>query len=810
MEHIHGTYNTGLVAISYLIAAAASYTALDAAIQIGLSKGRMKWIWLSLGALTMGLGIWSMHFVGMLAFSLPYEIVYDLLIVVISAVAAILGSFVALYVVQRSYRQMSFRNLVIGGLLLALGVVIMHYVGMAAIRVEISYDPFLFIMSLIIAVIASLAAVWLAFYFQKGNQLGFNWRKLGSGLIMGAAISGMHYIGMLAASFYNSVKPILSVGFMLNQYLMAVVVIITAILTIALFMLGSFFSKRLASKDSEIAFNERWYRSLYDNNDDGIISLDIHRHIIGVNEAAYRMTGLASEDVWNKPIGSLQEMIIESDRILVQNIVNDAYKGGSVSVLTKIKVHNSHQIDINVSLIPVHIDGEVVGVYFIFKDITEERRNQRKIEHLAFHDELTDLPNRRLFNQSIEALIKDREHEQSQFEVFMLDVDRFKLVNDTLGHIYGDLFIKEISRRIMMLLMEEDVLLARIGGDEFAILLRQFVSKEHSGQLADRILKGIQQPYRLKDTDIYISASIGISIFPKHGSTVLELIKSADTAMYSVKNKGRNSYAVYSEEMDANYREKLKLEGEILRGLERNEFVLHYQPQFQADKQALIGLEALVRWQHPTKGLLQPGEFISVAEESGLIRELGSWILKEACRQIKAWQDAGKTVVPVAVNLSSQQFHEPAFAEFVRDTLHEAGVDPEYLELEITESTMMDASLSGAVLTKLSEFGIRISLDDFGTGYSSLSYLKLFPIQRLKIDRSFIREITSNMNDKAIVATIVAMAKNLNINVIAEGIETKEQLSILLEQGCHEIQGYLFSKPLSVLQLEEQYLKKLS
>jgi len=809
LEHIHGTYNSSLVVFSYIIAVAASYTALNVAGQVGLTKGKAKWLWLSFGAITMGLGIWSMHFVGMLAFSLPFEVIYDTVIVAVSAISAIAGSFVALYFIQSSRRKLSVRALLVGGLLLALGIVVMHYVGMLAMRVGISYNPLLFLLSIVIAIIASLAAVWLAVYFQKEKESGINWKRLCSGLIMGAAISGMHYVGMYAASFYEEAKPVWFIGFVLDQNWLATVISLVVLLTLGLSLLGIFISQRLASKDSEIENYEKWYKSLYDNNQDGIISLDLNRRATGFNGMALHILGLKSQDILHKPVDSLLELVVEEDRTRMKKLIDNGYAGETVSAHIRIAVHKAERIDSSTMVIPVIIEGGVVGAYVIFKDITEDMRNQKKINHLAYHDELTDLPNRRLLNQSIEECMAASEAQGSSFAVMMLDIDRFKMVNDTLGHTYGDLFIKEVSRRISAIVEREDVMLARIGGDEFAMVLRSYKGPKTSGELAERILSGIRQPYRLKDNDIYISASIGIAVFPEHGSNVLELIKHADTAMYNVKDKGKNSYAFYSEELDEKLLEKLELEAEMRKGLERHEFVLHYQPQFHSDESRIVGVEALVRWNHPTKGLLFPGSFIAVAEESGLIRELGAWVLREACRQMKEWQLMGGPRIPVSVNLSSQQFHEHRFADFVKTVLDEAGLEPQYLEIEITESMMMDASLSSSVLNKLSEYGIRISLDDFGTGYSSLSYLKLFPIQKLKIDRSFIRDITSNENDKAIVATIIAMAKHLKMDVIAEGIETKEQFDVLLEQGCSEIQGYYFSKPLPVSDLEKMIFAKV-
>lgn len=385
----------------------------------------------------------------------------------------------------------------------------------------------------------------------------------------------------------------------------------------------------------------------------------------------------------------------------------------------------------------------------------------------------------------------------------VLDIDRFKMINDSLGHTYGDQFLKEVSGRIQACTAGHDVLVARMGGDEFTLLCRGYERESDVTELTGRIVSAIQVPYRLKENDFFVS--IGIAIFPRHGTDADQLMKNADTAMYEVKKKGKNGFEYFSNKLDKQLAEKIELEGDLRKALERGELILNYQPQIRTSDNSMVGVEALERWEHPDRGTLSPGLFIPIAEETGLIYELGTWVLREACRQMRQWHDEGGPLIPVSVNLSSQQFHQRQLAEYVMDVLKETGLPPEYLELEITESMMMDAAVSTEILNKLNEHGIRISLDDFGTGYSSLSYLKLFPIHKLKIDRSFIRDITENPNDKAIVATIIAMAQHLNMDVIAEGIETKDQLDILTDRDCGKIQGYYFSKPLLAADVERAF-----
>ncbi|TDG00097.1 EAL domain-containing protein [Paenibacillus piri] len=794
MEHIHGSFDAIAVGCSYAIAVLASYTALDLAGKVSLSKGTGRWLWLLFGAVAMGTGIWSMHFVGMLAFTLPVPVAYDFMIVLISVVTAIAASFIALYVVGRN--ELTLRQLLVGGMLLAAGIASMHYIGMAAMLIEITYDPLLFTLSIATAIGASIAALWLSFYFRKGGGKGGALKKLASGLVMGAAIAGMHYTGMGAAQFRPEAKPPLSVSMTLDHRLLPYFISAGVLCTLGLFLLAVFISRRFALKDTEMLENEKWYKSLYEHNQDGIISVDLRRQVTGFNRAASNMTGVDAARFYHQPVSAILSLIVEQERERTQKRFMKAFGGERQSFETAIAHRGGHRVDLSVVIVPVMVDGQVVGNHIIAKDITEEKRAKEQIRHLAFHDELTGLPNRRMFNQAISETIEDRRDKPGQFAVMVLDIDRFKMINDSLGHTYGDLFLKEVSGRIRQSAEGFDVTVARLGGDEFTLLCHGRYDGDETSVLAERIIRTIQLPYRLKDNDFYVTASIGIAVFPEHGRDAVDLLKNADTAMYEVKKQGKNGFRFFSPELDAQLLEKIELEGDLRKAVERGELVLYYQPQFRAGDQQLVGVEALTRWKHPTRGLLSPGVFIPIAEETGMIYELGTWVMLEACRQMREWQAAGGPLIPVSVNLSTQQFHQPNLAGYIRRILGESGLEAQYLELEITESMMMDADVSTGTLHDLNEIGVRISLDDFGTGYSSLNYLKLFPIHKLKIDRSFIRDITFNDDDKAIVSTIISMAQHLNMEVIAEGIETKEQLDILLDKNCKEIQGYYFSKPL--------------
>ncbi|MBH5319667.1 EAL domain-containing protein [Paenibacillus sp. GSMTC-2017] len=804
MEHIYGTYDLTLVIFSYIVAVVASYTVLDLVSRISTTEGKRRWIWLLFGAIAMGMGVWSMHFVGMLAFTPSVPVAYDLITVGLSMVVVIIASFIALSIVGR--RQVGLKQLLSGGLLLATGISAMHYIGMAAMQIAITYKPFYFVLSIIIAIVASITALWLSFYFRTGNTNGKKLKKVISGFIMGAAVAGMHYTGMLATVFHTGDKEDHLSGVLLDQTFLAYFIAVITLVTLGFSLFGIYLSNRMASKDSEMLASEKWYKSLFENNNDGIITVDLQSQIIGFNEAMSKLTGLPGEWFQNQTIDAIAPFIVEEERKRSGEMFRKSLGGEMQSYETAIIHREGHRVDLSVMNVPVEVNGEVVGNYIIARDITEEKHSKDKIQHLAFHDELTGMPNRRMFNQVLAQKIASR---SGKFAVLVIDIDRFKMINDSLGHTYGDLFLQEVSRRLGQLLAGTNVMISRMGGDEFTIVCDSGDEHRDVAALAEQMIKVISHPYRLKESDFFVTASIGIAIYPDDGEDGVQLLKNADTAMYEVKKNGKNGYHFYSSELNEQLRERIELEADLRRAIAGDQMYLYYQPQIRAGDSQMIGIEALVRWKHPTKGVVSPGAFIPIAEETGMIFELGGWVLREACRQMKEWHKSGGPLIPISVNLSSQQFHQSNLIAFIKEILDETGLEPQYLELEITESMMMDATVSTSILNELTDFGIRISLDDFGTGYSSLSYLKLLPIHKLKIDRSFVRDIAENTNDRAIVATIISMAQHLSMDVVAEGIETKEQLDILTDYDCKKIQGYYYSKPLPAIEVEEAFFVPL-
>jgi diguanylate cyclase (GGDEF)-like protein len=451
-----------------------------------------------------------------------------------------------------------------------------------------------------------------------------------------------------------------------------------------------------------------------------------------------------------------------------------------------------------------------VSVLAIVRDITERKNSEARIFNLAYYDELTELPNRQLFSQSLERTIAIAQRDGQKFAVLFVDLDRFKRINDTLGHSVGDELLKEVAKRLENCTRSTDTVarfepgedggikLARLGGDEFVIKLYGIESEDTVSAIASRIISVLTPPFTCEGHQFVVTPSIGIALYPQDGETGEELLMNADSAMYRAKFVGRNNYKFFSETMRTKSLHRLDLENQIRRAIHNHQFELHFQPKVDVATWSLVGAEALLRWNHPERGSIAPGDFIPVAEETGLIMPIGQWVMHEACKQVRAWSGLPTGAIPVSVNISSHQFNSDGLIDDVFDAVSAAGIDASLLELEITESVLLqDADNTLISLRKLKEAGVSLSVDDFGTGYSSLSYLKRFPIDTLKIDRSFVKDIDIDPDDAAICAAILAMAHQLGLNVVAEGVESEKQLEFLRQHKCNQIQGYLCSPPLS-------------
>lgn len=454
-------------------------------------------------------------------------------------------------------------------------------------------------------------------------------------------------------------------------------------------------------------------------------------------------------------------------------------------------------------------DGEdTTGYVVTFRDITLRKQLEAKIKYHAYHDSLTDLPNRLLFHDRLEQALSNAHFHKKKLAVMFLDLDRFKQINDTFGHSYGDRLLKQVADRLKRC-MPKGVTVSRQGGDEFTIIMPNIHSSQNAINLALKILHSFDEPFLLKENEVFVKTSIGISMYPHDGSSVDSLVKKADTAMYKAKELAGNNYCFYTREMDNRTIENVQLENDLYKALDREEFEIYFQPQIDYKEMKLFGVEALLRWNHRKKGMISPEEFIPLAEETGLIIPIGEWMLKNACKQVKKWHDDGFGEFKVAVNLSALQFEQRNFVEIVKSILDETKLAPNLLGFELTENLIIkNKSLTYTTIQQLIALGITISIDDFGKGYSSLGYLKNFPIDTLKIDKSFIRDVEEDTDSSAILATIIHLGQNLKLNVIGEGVETMEEANFLLSKGCHYMQGYLFSPPLSTEEFEKSFLQR--
>ncbi|BBP03013.1 EAL domain-containing protein [Sulfuriferula plumbiphila] len=551
--------------------------------------------------------------------------------------------------------------------------------------------------------------------------------------------------------------------------------------------------------------SERRFRDLAETAHDGIIMTDPQGKIAYFNRAAERMFGYRRNQALQRSIGTVlpEPLSCQLDEGLQHTPVWETQ--GRRQDGTFFMVEGSSSV----------FEGSAGRfITYVLRDLTERKQFERQLIHLANHDPLTHLPNRKFFQDRLGISLDEAALNEEQLAVLFLDLDRFKLINDTFGHALGDKLLLMVAERLAGCFRKGDML-ARLGGDEFVVLLRGLSGKQDATLVAQKIMDGFAHAFQLEAHEAFVSASIGIAFYPSDAIDADNLIRCADSAMYQAKEQGLG-YQFYRLDLENLSSERLTLENSLRRALERDELRLYYQPKVDLASGAVIGLEALLRWAHPVRGMIPPDQFVPLAEETGLIVPIGEWVLRTACLQIKAWQGEGMPLLPVAVNLSARQFRQPSasgetegrplsdeaagvhdLVETIERVLGETGVDPSCLELEITESILMqNLSTAANILQALSAKGMRIFIDDFGTGYSSLSYLKRLPIDTIKIDKSFVGDITTDQDDAAIVAAIIAMAHSLRLKVVAEGVETQEQFDFLLERGCDAMQGYFYSKPL--------------
>ena len=561
--------------------------------------------------------------------------------------------------------------------------------------------------------------------------------------------------------------------------------------------------------------SESLHRYIVNKSPDIVYMLDDEGVFTFVNERLEKILGYCKKDV----IGKHYTSIIHDDDIeMAKYTFNERRTGKRASVNVELrlkckseeggaKYFESRMLPITISSFGIYKSKEqgsrFVGTYGIARDITEKKESEKIIHFQAYHDSLTRLPNRVLLKDRLEQSIALAKRKSGQLSVMFLDLDRFKNVNDTLGHLVGDKLLQEVSTRLTKCIRECDTL-SRIGGDEFTVLLPEVRGKSDSKSVAEKVIEALKVPFNIDGNEIFISTSIGIAHYPENGETIEALLKHADIAMYAIKNKGKDGYQFYTENMHEEISAHVSLETDLRRAVVNNQFSIHYQPQINAFTNKIVSVEALIRWNHPEHGMVLPSDFIPVCEETGLIQPIGDWIIESVCRDLKKWKDMGLSFPKAAVNMSAKQFEDPDVVNKIKAALDSNGLTGEMLEIEITENVLMvDIENVIELLTKISDLGVTVAIDDFGTGYSSLNYLQKLPIDTLKIDRSFVHEMESDQGAMSIIKAVIEMAKGLRLQIITEGVEEVRQFELLKSLGCQNMQGFLFGRPVSMHKITE-------
>jgi diguanylate cyclase (GGDEF)-like protein/PAS domain S-box-containing protein len=750
--------------------------------------GRERLVWLSLDAAAAGFGIWATHFIAMLAYDPGIGAGYNVTLTVLSLLVAILitGAGLAIALGDFSHKAVT----AVGGAVVGSGVAAMHYAGMEALEVpaRITWSPGLVVVSI------ALGIVWAAFALYVAAQPDARGRTLIATALLTLAIVSMHFTAMSAVLLVPDPTRVTS-SLSLSPTSLSLVVAGAAAIILGMCFVAAIGDRR--SKD-KLRRQKLLLDAALANMSQGLCMFEPDGRIILFNERYEQLTGLSAASLHGH---SLLDVI--KSRVLPGS--PEEFVAQVVTAMREGKI-NTRIIDTTDgrTLRVIEQPRQEGGWVSTLEDITEWQKAQAKISHMARHDALTNLPNRRLFRERLEDALR-RVARNEKVAVFCLDLDRFKEVNDTLGHPVGDELLKQVARRLSECVREGDTV-ARLGGDEFAVVqVGGDLRVAETSALANRLIEVISSPYTVHDHQSVIGATVGISVAPDDGDGPDQLLKNADMALYRAKGDGRGSYRFFEAGMDARAQARRLLELDLRTAMSTGEFEVHYQPLLDIKTNNIICFEALLRWNHPQRGLVLPSEFISLAEETGLIIPIGDWVLRTACIDAARWPDD----IHVAVNISPAQFKNRNLVASVSAALSAARLSANRLELEITESVLLqDTEATLATLHKFRALGLRISMDDFGTGYSSLSYLRSFPFDKIKIDRSFVSELAVRGDSMAIVRAVTGLGRSLGISTTAEGVETSEQLALLRSEGCDEVQGYLFSAAQPAAEVDKMLSKR--
>ena len=736
------------------------------------AAGRARAVWLVTAGTATGCGIWATHFIAMLAYDPGIPVAYSVGPTVLSLLAAAAITSAGLGVALANPGRWA---AACGGGIVGAGVAAMHYTGMQAVELpgRITWVPELVTASILLGLIFGAVALAVA---VRREEIRYT---LAAALLLTLAIVSHHFTAMGAVEIVPDPTRLTDAS-SLSPTALALAIANAAVAILGMGMAGAFADRRLRAKDLQLA-------TAVNNMAQGLVMFDADERLVVCNQRYLEMYGLSPDEI--KPGSTLRDLIRQRAATGSLDRDPEQYRAELLSAMRQGKT---------VSWTVEYSDGRAIYIVnrpagngswvSTHEDITDRRRNEARIEHLAHHDLLTDLPNRLAFNARLQEVLADAAKSNGRVAVLCIDLDRFKEVNDVFGHSVGDALLKEVADRLRA--AAGSAFLARLGGDEFTLIAAEGEQPAAAAALADRLLAAVDECLEIEGHQLRVGLSIGAAVYPADGGDASVLLRNADAALYRAKAEGRGTVRFFEASMDERLRERRSLQHELRSAIAHNQLLLHYQPQALIDGE-IVGFEALVRWRHPTRGLISPGTFIPIAEESGLIIPIGEWILREACREAASWSKP----LHIAVNLSPVQFRHGDLPGLVHAVLLETGLPANRLELEITETVLMDdPSRALSVLRRLKALGLRIAMDDFGTGYSSLSYLQSFPFDKIKIDRSFIANVHRDQSS-AIVRAVIGLGRGLALPVMAEGVETREQAAFLSSEACAGMQGYLVGRP---------------
>ncbi|MFC1455561.1 EAL domain-containing protein [Microvirga arabica] len=764
-----------LVALAALVCGLASLTAIHLLHHVRRSEGTRHSMWLGIAAISTGFGIWATHFIAMLAFSPALPTGYNIALTAISLLAAVAltGLGFCLALMPGFAGAMWLGGAIVGG-----GIAAMHYTGMAAFEVAgtIAWDPILVAASIV------LGALFGAVALPIGLRSNLARWKLTGALLLTLAICSHHFTAMGAVAITPDSTIQLSPLAIPSHWLaIGVALVSLVILLLSCAALGLDLRERRRT-----TLEMERMRDLTDAAVEGLVLCD-GETIVSVNKSFARLADLRPEEICGR---SLASCVPDATKLRM------LFDGVGQAVEANLLDRHGALIPVELIARQITYNGHLHNIV-AFRDLRDRRNAEAQIHYLAHHDPLTGLDNRASFDQRLDREIRLHQRAGQQLALLCLDLDGFKEVNDLYGHAAGDQLLKELAEQFSVVLAD-DQMLARLGGDEFAIIVPHITNPAQAGHLAESLLRALRTKGRNRSSSSVVSVSIGIALYPSDAKDRTELLSNADTALYRAKQEGKGTYRFFEAAMGAQIRERRSIEHDLHNAIENGELSLVYQPQAQLETGEVLGFEVLLRWNHPVRGLVPPSAFIPIAEESGLILTIGEWVMRHACQEAATWTRP----LSIAVNVSALQLGSDGFPHLVQGIVEETGLSAERLEIEITETALVrDPHRALLALQRLKELGVTIAMDDFGTGYSSLSNLQAFPFDKIKIDRSFVQAVHTKPQAAAIVRAVLGLGRGLGLPVIAEGVETPEELSFLGQEGCTEVQGYLFGRPVPINEL---------